>query len=41
MYSQWGQDDWVIEALGGLRGGYFVDIGAWNGVQGLRVGQAV
>ena len=30
--SQSGQDHWVIEMLQGLRGGYFVDVGASNGV---------
>ncbi len=30
--SQCGQDRWVIETLGGLRGGYFADVGASNGV---------
>jgi FkbM family methyltransferase len=30
--AQCGQDHWVIETLQGLRGGYFVDVGASNGV---------
>lgn len=30
--SQSGQDAWVVETLHGLRGGYFVDVGASNGV---------
>lgn len=32
-YSQLGQDKWVCEIYGGKRGGYFVDVGAWNGVK--------
>jgi hypothetical protein len=32
--SQFGQDRWVLDALGGLRGGYFLDSGAGNGVDG-------
>ena len=33
-YSYQGQDRFVIEALGGLRGGYFLDSGASNGWKG-------
>jgi hypothetical protein len=31
--SQYGQDLFVLEALGGRRGGYFLDFGASNGVR--------
>jgi FkbM family methyltransferase len=31
-YSQKGQDLWLVEFLQGRRGGYFVDLGASNGV---------
>ena len=31
--SQYGQDLFVLEALGGQRGGYFLDFGASNGVR--------
>lgn len=31
-YSQLGQDKWVYETLGQKRGGYFVDVGAADGV---------
>jgi FkbM family methyltransferase len=30
--SQYGQDDWVLQTLGGRRGGYFLDSGASDGV---------
>lgn len=30
--SQIGQDAWVIQQLGNKRGGYFVDVGAYDGV---------
>jgi len=33
-YSYQGQDLFVLEALGGLRGGFFLDSGASNGVKG-------
>lgn len=33
MFSQHGQDLFVIEALGGLQGGYFLDSGASDGVR--------
>jgi FkbM family methyltransferase len=32
-YSQLGQDKWVHEIYGDLRGGYFVEVGAYNGVK--------
>ena len=32
MYSQLGQDEWVIEKLSGKRGGTFIDIGAYDGI---------
>lgn len=32
MYSQYGQDQFVIDLLRGQRGGYFLDSGASNGV---------
>ena len=34
FYSQAGQDEWVIKLLENKRKGYFVDIGAYDGVQG-------
>jgi FkbM family methyltransferase len=34
MKSQFGQDRWVLAVLDGLRGGYFLDSGAGNGVDG-------
>jgi hypothetical protein len=34
MASQFGQDAFVLDLLGGKRGGYFVDSGASDGVQG-------
>ncbi len=33
-YSYQGQDRFVVEVLGGLRGGFFLDSGASNGVRG-------
>lgn len=32
-HAQAGQDAWVVEQLGGLRGGWFVDVGAYDGVE--------
>lgn len=32
FYSQWGQDEFVLSILGPKREGYFVDIGAFDGV---------
>lgn len=31
-YSQYGQDQWVIQALGHKRGGFFLEIGAGDGL---------
>ena len=33
-YSYQGQDLFVLEVLGGIRGGYFLDSGASNGISG-------
>jgi FkbM family methyltransferase len=32
FYSQWGQDEFVVSILNGKRNGYFVDIGAYDGI---------
>jgi len=32
-YSQSGQDEYVINKLKNIRNGYFVDIGAWDGIE--------
>src|SRR5205814_5665025 len=32
MFSQYAQDDFVLEVLGGKRGGFFLDSGAADGV---------
>lgn len=32
FHSQWGQDRFVVDALKGKRNGYYVDIGAFDGV---------
>jgi len=32
MASQLGQDDFVLRVLSGLRGGYFLDTGAADGI---------
>jgi FkbM family methyltransferase len=32
-YSQVGQDNWVIEMLGGKKKGFFLDVGAYDGVK--------
>ncbi len=32
FYSQWGQDEFVVSVLKGKRNGYFVDIGAYDGI---------
>ena len=33
FYSQYGQDAYVLDLLGGMRGGVFVDVGAYDGVE--------
>jgi len=34
FYSQAGQDEWVVKLLKNKRNGYFVDIGAYDGIDG-------
>ena len=34
FYSDEGQDKWVLERLDNKRNGYFVDIGAYDGING-------
>lgn len=34
MFSQFGQDEFVVSMFGGMRDGFFVEAGAYDGVQG-------
>jgi len=34
MHSQFGQDEFVVDVLRGMRNGYFIESGAFDGIQG-------